>query len=161
MKKIIFSKEWCASAAASEASTEVGAGLSAFASTAKQAAALPQHESDESRIAFGRLVQLMRRKRGLTLEDLEKKADIDLEELVNIEEGTAHIPEPRTVYQLAQFFKVPSKGLLQLSGLSTTRDDRIRHEAVRFAARSESVAKLTSEETAALESFIAVLSSQR
>jgi transcriptional regulator with XRE-family HTH domain len=161
MKKIALTKEWCMNASEREAHAEVGAGLLALESSPEALAGSPQPDVDESRIAFGRFVQLMRRKRGLTLEDLETKADIDLGELVSIEEGIPHVPEPRTIYQLAQFFKVPSKGLLQLSGLSKARDARFEHEAVRFAARSESVEKLTDEEAAALERFIAVLSEQK
>ncbi len=49
---------------------------------------------------------------------------------------------------------------MQLAGLSAAKDSLVRQEAVRFAARSESVEKLTKEENAALETFVAILSEQ-
>src|SRR5262245_56274305 len=122
MKKISLTKEWCMNAAAREAHSEVGAGLSAFATWPDIPTSNIQPEQDKSRIVFGRFVQLMRRKRSLTVEELAIKADIDLDELVTVEEAMPRFPEPRTIYQLAQFFRVPAKALLQLSGLSKPRD---------------------------------------
>lgn len=83
---------------------------------------------------------------------------MDLGELVSIEENAHHKPEPRTVYQLAKTFSVPANKLSELAGLVVTRDSRFNQEALRFAARSEPIEKLTPEENAALDSFIAVLS---
>lgn len=115
---------------------------------------------DDTRIAFGRFVELMRRRRALTVEQLAERADLDVGELVSIEDNLHYTPEPRTVYQLARAFNVPQQRLLQLAGLTAGGDARLRHEAVRFAARSESVQKLSKEERAALEEFVAVLSRQ-
>jgi transcriptional regulator with XRE-family HTH domain len=117
--------------------------------------------NEESSIAFGRFVRLMRRDRGLTLEKLAEDTDVEVAELVEIEEDTHHKPELRTVYQLANYFRVPRGNLLQVAGLTVPRDNRLIDEAVRFAARSESVAVLTSEERAALEAFVAVLSEEK
>ena len=47
---------------------------------------------------------------------------------------------------------------MQLAGLAVANDDHFRQEAVRFAARSKSVEKLTREQKAALNAFVAVLS---
>ena len=49
---------------------------------------------------------------------------------------------------------------MQLAGLTAANDVGLRQEAVRFAARSESVQKLTPEESSALEAFVAILSEQ-
>ena len=76
---------------------------------------------------------------------------------MEIEGDARHRPEPRTVYQLANFFDVPSDGLLQIAGLTAPRDNRVVEEAVRFAARAEPITDLTREERAALEAFVAVL----
>lgn len=114
--------------------------------------------ADEARIAFGRFVNLMRRRQGLSVEKLAETAALDVGELVNIEENLDYTPEPRTIYQLARTFQVPQKCLMQLAGLAIANDADFRQEAVRFAARSESMQKLTREENAALEAFIAVLS---
>ena len=115
---------------------------------------------DDTRIAFGRFVELMRRRKSLTLEQLAERAGLDVGELVSIEDDVRYTPEPRTVYQLARAFNVPQQRLLQLAGLSVGGDAHLRHEAVRFAARSDSVQRLSKEERAALEDFVAVLSRQ-
>jgi hypothetical protein len=75
--------------------------------------------------------------------------------------GRVHyVPEPRTVFKLAQTFEVSQRRLMQLAGLAAANDAGLRQEAVRFAARSEAVQKLTPEESSALEAFVAVLSEQ-
>ena len=61
------------------------------------------------------------------------------------------------VYQLAQVLSIPPKALMQLSGNATPRAEVMR-EAVRFAASSEPIAKLSPEEANAVESFVSALS---
>jgi len=114
--------------------------------------------NEESRIAFGKFVNLMRRRQGYSIEEFADVAEVDASELLVIEEHSQHVPAPRTIYQLARMFKVPQPSLMQLAGLTVANDDGLREEAVRFAARSEAVQKLTPEEVAALEAFVAVLS---
>jgi hypothetical protein len=48
--------------------------------------------------------------------------------------------------------------MLQLSGNVIARDQTLGQEAVRFAARSESVEKLNKDEQRALEEFVKFLS---
>ena len=103
----------------------------------------------------------MRRQRRLSLEKLAEDTDVEIAELVEIEDDARHKPTLRTVYQLATYFRVPQGKLQQIAGLTTPRDARLLDEAVRFAARSETVADLTPEESAALEAFVAVLSEQK
>jgi HTH-type transcriptional regulator, competence development regulator len=113
---------------------------------------------EETRIAFGRFVNLMRRQRALSIEALAENADLDIGELISIEDNLQFKPEPRTVFRLALAFGVSQQRLMQLAGLASATDAQFRQEAVRFAARSEPVQKLSKEENAALEAFIAVLS---
>ena len=144
-----------------EHQADFGAGcyqLGAAYSDLDRVAADPKPEV--SQIIFGRLVQLMRRKRSLTIEGLAKQADVELAELVEIEDDFGHVPEPRTVYQLAQFFKLAEDSLMQLAGLTKTRDSRLMEAGVRFAARSNPVVELEPEEKKALEDFVAVLDKQ-
>ena len=82
-------------------------------------------------------------------------------ELVNIEENLEYTPEPRTIFKLAHTFAVSHQALMQLSGLAVANDTEFREEAVRFAARSDSMQKLSKEEKSALHAFIAVLSQER
>jgi len=159
--KIEITKEWCLRMAEIEANAEIGAGLCALDPVFDGETMPANATNEEPSIAFGRFVRLMRRDRGLTLEKLAEDTDVEIAELVEIEDDTHHKPELRTVYQLANYFKVPRSNLLQVAGLTAPRDNRLIDEAVRFAARSESVAVLTPEERAALEAFVAVLSEEK
>ena len=158
--KIEISKDWCARMAQIESDAEIGAGLLAVD---------PVFDGEKTHIvsveepnfAFGRLVRLMRRSRRLSLEKLAEDADVDIEELVEIEDDTHYRPDARTVHQLANVFQLPRGSLLQVAGLTVRKNDTIYQEAIRFAARSEPVAELTPEERAALEAFVVVLSEQK
>jgi len=143
------SKEWWLENARAEGDAPVGAGPAALDAR--------QHE-DDTRIAFGRFVSLMRRQRNLSVEQLAGAAEIDPSELLDIEEDVHYIPDARTVFRLAQTFRVSQPRLMQVAGLTRVKDAGLRQEAVRFAARSEPLQKLSPEEAAALEAFVAVLS---
>jgi len=157
--KIEITKEWCLRMAQIEANAEIGAGLHSIDPVFDGEAMSDDKANQDTGIAFGRFVRLMRRNKGLTLENLAEDADLEVSELIEIEDDLHHKPELRTVYQLANFFKIPRNNLLQVAGLVSINDN-IANEAVRFAARSESVAALTQEERLALEEFINVLSKE-
>lgn len=110
-----------------------------------------------SKLAFVRLLQLARRERHLSLEQLAEKAKVDLVDVVNIEMGRASRPSPRTIYQLASLFKLPPKKLMLLAGLVQIKDVRLQEASLRFVVRSEPVKDLSVEEAAALEEFVKFL----
>jgi transcriptional regulator with XRE-family HTH domain len=107
--------------------------------------------------AFARLVELRRRQQGLTVEALAAKADLELADLMGIEDGTAVTPEPRTVFKLAQALELPPQRLMQLSGLTESRDDGFAKAALRFAARSKPVDQLSKEEHDALAELVKIM----
>lgn len=155
--KINVTKEWCTMMAKQEDGAEVGAGL-----TAADPVFDGQVESDdfireESRLVFGRFVNLMRRGRGWPIEKLADKADIEVGEIMSIEEDAHYFPELRTVYQIANVFSVSQERLIALSGLTKPKDIQFVSEAVRYAARSESIEALNDAEQAALDGLISVL----
>jgi transcriptional regulator with XRE-family HTH domain len=160
--KIEITKEWCMQMAQHEFDDEIGVGL--LASDLVFNGEPVSHRStaklEESHVAFGRLVRLMRRDNGFSIEKLAGDANIDIEELIDIEEDAHYRPDVRTVYQLANVFGLPRTNLLKIAGLVEAQNDALHVEAVRFAARSEPVAELTSEEKAALEAFVAILSKE-
>jgi transcriptional regulator with XRE-family HTH domain len=158
--KMNVPKEWFEESARLERDSAVGAGAPAFLCQAAPAQTDPAATALELRVAFGRFVGLMRRNLGVSVEQLAKDADVDVGELVTIETDVRYIPEPMTVFNLAKTFGTPEKSLMQLAGLAVLKDRRFVQEAVRFAAKSESIAKLTPEEQAALESFVAVLNTR-
>lgn len=109
------------------------------------------------RVAFAQLIELSRRKRRLTVEQLAEQADIDVSQLIEIEEGECISAEPRTVFRLAQVLNFPKERLMELSGLAKTRDRHLTEATVRFAARSEPVNILSAEEEEVLQEYVKVL----
>lgn len=110
-----------------------------------------------TRAAFARLVQLARRSRGMSPEMLAQTADIELAEVVSIEQCEEQSPEPRTVFKLAQVLKLPETPLMELAGLVHRHSAKLDTAAVRFAARSESMERLSREEEAAFREFVQTL----
>jgi len=160
--KIEFDRQWCLRMAQLE--LESGADIDAGSSPhqTQEGATCVRianvEPTADSNIAFGRFVRLMRRHRHLTLEKLSEDADVEISELVEIEDDVRHKPEPRTVFQLAQIFNVPTPKLMQVAGLSAPKDSRLVDETIRFAARSDPLVDLNETERAALDAFVSVLS---
>jgi len=114
------------------------------------------HVAGESQKIFGRLIEFARRAKGLTVEQLAERADVDVAEIVDIERHDDSIPSPRTVYQLAQALNLSPGKLTEVAGLSTARHE-VSAAALRFAARSEPTATLSQAEREAFEEFVKVL----
>jgi transcriptional regulator with XRE-family HTH domain len=110
-----------------------------------------------TKLAFVRLLQLARRERHLSLEQLAEESHVDLVDVVNIEVGRASRPSLRTVYQLASLLKLPPEKLMVLAGLVQIRDVRLQEASLRFVVRSQPVRDLSAEETVALEEFVKFL----
>lgn len=137
----------------------ISAGAHSLHPNAKDISSQSSGEVDERRIAFGQFVTLARRKKRMTIEQLADESDIDIGELLAIEQHDAHYaPGPRTVYQLATYFDVSRTKLMALAGLLTPKNDNFVQEALKFAARSASVAELSDVEKAVLEGLVGVLS---
>lgn len=153
-------KEWSMRMALKELGQEIGAGgfgledvpmlvVSPSISTAEA--------PTESKVAFSRLVELMRRKRGLTVEQLADACGIEVSEVISIEDEVLSGIGPRTVYQLAKCFNVSDSKLMQIAGLKQVQSPSLAAQSLRFAARSNSMASLTKEEREALDQFVADL----
>ncbi len=159
--KLEVTKEWCLAAARREGDVEVGAGRLAFDPDPevgdKATADLQTLPVEAMHLAFGKLINLMRRRERWTIEDLAKRAKVDAAELLLIEKESRHQAEPYTVHQLATVFELNPKTLQQLSGLVVVRNHAVVDEAVRFAAKSDSIEKLSPEQALAVEQFVAVL----
>jgi len=148
---------WSLAMARSEMGFDIAAGSLAIDPIAAEG--LPENDNaEESRLALSRFVTLMRRKEGISIEALADKADIEVGELLAIEKDAHHAPEVRTIYKLAMVFGVSQKKLMGLSGLTRPKDVSYVDQAVRYAARSESIELLSAEEQAALDGLISILS---
>jgi hypothetical protein len=102
--KFQVTKEWCLAMARLEGDSEVGAGTAAFdpAPDEHVETQASSAEADTAQVAFGSFIQLLRRRRNLSIEQLAQRADLDLVELVSIEKEPHYRPEPRTVHNLAK-----------------------------------------------------------
>lgn len=118
-------------------------------------------EQQEMREAFHRVVQMLRRSRGLTIDQLAENTKIDRDELMALERNPAYRPSPLTLHRLSEFFEVPDRKLAVLAGAIREVPDDLRQQAARFAAQSDSFAKLTKEEQRLLDEFVGFLRSER
>lgn len=118
-------------------------------------------EELEIREAFHRVVQMLRRSRGLSIDDLAEKTQIDRTELVALERNPAYRPSPLTLHRLSEFFGVPDRKLAVLAGAIREVPEDLRQHAARFAAQSNSFSKLTKEEQRVLDEFVGFLRSDR
>jgi transcriptional regulator with XRE-family HTH domain len=117
-------------------------------------------EVQEVREAFHRVIQMLRRSRGLTVAGLAEKTGVDREELVALERNPGYRPSPLTLHRLATFFEVPSRMLAVLAGAIRDVPEGVRARAFAFAAQSESFSRLTKEEQRVLDEFVNFLKSE-
>ena len=120
---------------------------------------VPPDQMPLTQIAFGKLVELSRRQLGLSWEELARRADIDVAELLSIERVKNVKVEPRTIFKLSQVLELPPTRLMELAGLAIRSDHHLDDAAVHFAACSEPVDKLSSDEQRALQEFVKTLAS--
>jgi len=161
--KLEMTKEWYEKMIAEEGDLEVGAGIPLEEHDAQDEPECTEEKSNDEFVellAFGSLVQLLRRSKGLSVEELADAARIDPAEILSVERNPKHPPRPRTVHQLATFFELPERPLVRLSNLTSTHSTKLRDAAIRFAAHSSKVMELTREERRALAEFVEFLSSQ-
>lgn len=104
--------------------------------------------------AFGILIKMLRKQSALTVAELSAKARVSEEELRMIERDPHHKAGPRTVHQLAEYFDIDPRRMMKLSGSMVTTNENFRDEAVRFAAKSDDISSLSSEERKMLNDFV-------
>lgn len=109
------------------------------------------------RVALGVFVSQLRRQKGLSIADLAAQADIDEEELRNVERDPNFTASSYLIFQLSEFFGVPIVNLSQMAGQTHAVDRAFYNEAVRYAAHSEDLSTMTREEGAALDVFVSML----
>lgn len=121
--------------------------------------------ADENKVvslvqAFGVLVRQLRRQKQWTVDELAKRARVDAEDLRQIERDPHFRPRPRVVHQLAEVFGMPERSLMKLSGATITQDNGFQEEAMRFAAKSDDMSKLSRDEQRALNDYVKYLIKQ-
>ncbi len=67
-------------------------------------------------------------------------------------------PSPLTVHRISTFYDIPERNVAAMAGAFRV-SKQFGEYAVRYAAKSDSIAKLTREERAALDEFVGLLKS--
>lgn len=117
-------------------------------------------EADTIRYVFREVVRNLRRERGLTVNELAKKLDLDPEEVIAMERNNGYRPSPLTLHKLSKFYDIPQRRLAILAGAVPDVPEEMRQQASRFAAEADSFAKLTREEKKALDEFVKFLKAE-
>jgi transcriptional regulator with XRE-family HTH domain len=149
-------KEWFVRSAEIEGDSEVGAGHSPFIAPLEEKLSTVELVT-EMRLAFGRFIELMRRRRGWTIQRLAERAEVDVGELLAIEKNPSHEAELSAVYGLANVLEVPAKLLIKMAGLAQDRSPDLLQAGLRFAASSEPTEPLSAEEEEALHTYLKVV----
>jgi len=108
------------------------------------------------RFAFQEVIRKLRQSRGLTVDQLAGKLDIDRNEIIAMERDSYARPSPLTLYKLSHYYGVSQKKLSELAGYIRIQDE-VRNRASQFAAQSDSFALLTPEEKRQLDEFVGFL----
>lgn len=109
-------------------------------------------------IVLAALLRQLRRRDDMDVSRLAAELRVPEDELRAIEADQGFVPKPRTIHQIARYYKISARALLKLSPAAAERDPNLDEVAVRFAASSESLSKLSRDERKKLNEFIKVLS---
>jgi transcriptional regulator with XRE-family HTH domain len=145
-------KGWTAHMADLEGNSVVSVG-----GLAAKLAALERQERRPELQALGKLVELRRRERGLSVSELLRKADLTEAALAYLEEGV-RMPNTRDViYFVAPVLDLPAEKLLAVAGLTDVADPALSSAALRFAAEANAADRLSPSERLALGEFLKAL----
>jgi len=113
--------------------------------------------SENLRFSFQLLVRNLRKSKGLTVEQLAEKTGIEKGELLAMERAEAYRPTRLTLHRIAQFYAISTSRLAALAGAAKEIPEDIRQIASSFAAKSESLARLSKDEKEMLDEFVKFL----
>ncbi len=129
----------------------------AFYRRVEQQRAISQQTASAFSSVLGLFLNMARRERSLSLEQLAGEIDSNAMELFLIEEGKK-TPEPRLVFRLAGALNVSPGRLMQIAGHAQVLDHEVAAAAYTFATRAHSK-PLEPEEREALHEFVKALAS--
>ena len=150
-----ISAEWSKKMLALDEHVTPGAGSLAARPHVDPDAVSPRVE--ETRLVFGRFVNVARRQRHLTIEKLADDADIEIGELLSIEEDPHYEADLRTVWGLSNALNLPQSRLMELAGLAVPKENHWLEEVTRYAARSAPITDVTPDEQAFHDAVVAAL----
>jgi transcriptional regulator with XRE-family HTH domain len=109
------------------------------------------------RYVFREVLRGLRRKQGLTPEELAAKLDLLRDEIIAMERQDDYRPTPLTLFKLSKFYRVSQRNLAILAGAITDVPREFQQEVSKFAAKSESFSKLSQGEQQILDEFVKFL----
>jgi transcriptional regulator with XRE-family HTH domain len=121
------------------------------------AAATAGEDESAIRYAFMEVVRRLRLYHGYSLESLAKTLEVSRDEAVALERDPHYKPTPLLIYRLSNLYQIPQARLAVLAGAVSNVSPDVRERASRFAAKSESFARLTREERKTLDEFVRFL----
>lgn len=111
-------------------------------------------ESQTMNYAFRELLRGLRKEKGLKVEEVAERSGIEREEVLRMERNECYRPTPLALHKLSKFYGIPQRRLAVLAGAVRDVPADLEREVSRFAAQSESFAKLTPEEQRTLDEFV-------
>ena len=154
MKNINITPEWCLHMSSLEEGSTPGSGLLAMRPTLAKS---ENGKNEETRIVLSKYLNMARRNKGLSVEELADAIDVEVSEVLSIENNIFYQPAVRTIWKLSEYFNVSQEKMMMISGLTNAKNDEFEEEAVRYAARSAAVNELSDVEKIALDSIAAIL----
>jgi transcriptional regulator with XRE-family HTH domain len=111
-------------------------------------------EAGTIRFAFREVMRGLRKRKGLTLDELADRIGADREELAAMERQEGYQPSPGLLDELSRFYELPQRKLAVLAGAVSGVEPALREQASRFTAQLESFAKLTAAERRTVDEFV-------
>jgi len=166
--KMRFTNEWLRGRIERDADLDSDAGLpitkievlKAFlpaAAAARAPAAAASPAARQSAAALRHLLRQLRRRDKLELSRLSAEVRVPERELRALEEGVVTALRPRTLHQLATYYRISAQALLALSPFAARRDPDLDKAAVKFATNSDDISKLSPQERKSLNEFVKYL----
>jgi len=107
--------------------------------------------------AVGKAIDLRRREKGVTSQELASRARVTVESLTEMERGLMMPNSPDIIRLVSKVLELPADKLLIAAGLTETSDATLRAAALRLVHQTKTPESLTPVEQAALTEFIDVL----
>ena len=121
----------------------------------------PQDSDVETmRFVFREMLRSLRRRKGLTVDQLAAKLEVERTEIAALERNPTYRPKPLLLHRISKFFDLPERRLAVLAGAVKDVPEEVREQASRFAAKSDSFKKLTDEEKRVLDEFVKALKAE-